>query len=282
MAEKKQKCDCSGGAPGWMTTFGDLMSLLLTFFILIVSFSSIQEVEFQKAIGSLKGALGVLTSKRSTIMLSPLKNIMMNLNMFAIVRPEMERLKALLESENFKNAVKVEELPNAIKFTLQDQILFDLGKANLKPTVFPVLLEIAKIARKVEGKLRIEGHTDDLPIRTREFPSNWELSSMRAINVLHYFENMGIPSNRLSCVGYADTRPLVPNTSPENRAKNRRVEIYLEIENNTSDWELPLKAFQEKFQLPEASVIRKSQGSENHGGQGERQKKEEGRGGQRK
>ena len=281
MAEKKQKCDCSGGAPGWMTTFGDLMSLLLTFFILIVSFSSIQEVEFQKAIGSLKGALGVLNSKRSTIMLSPLKNMFMNLNMLAMVRPEIERLKALIEKEEFKNSVKVEELPQALKFTLQNQILFDLGKANLKPSIFPVLLEIAKIARKVEGVLRIEGHTDDLPIKTREFPSNWELSSMRAISVLHYFENMGIPRNRLSCVGYADTRPLVPNTSPENRARNRRVEIYLEVGNGESEWEVPLKAFQQKFQLPETSVIRKSKGSEKHGGQGQRQK-EERRGRERK
>lgn len=273
MAEKKQKCDCSGGAPGWMTTFGDLMSLLLTFFILIVSFSSIQEVEFQKAIGSLKGALGVLTSKRSTIMLSPIKNMLLNIKMLAMVKPELERLKALMETEEFKDAVKIEELPQAIKFTLQNQILFDLGKANLKPSVFPVLLEIAKIARKVDGVLRIEGHTDDLPIKTREFPSNWELSSMRAISVLHYFENVGIPRNRLSCVGYADTRPLVPNTSPENRAKNRRVEIYLEVDKNNSDWEMPLEAFQQKFKLPETRVIQKSEGSESHGGKGKGQEK---------
>ncbi|RMD92110.1 MAG: flagellar motor protein MotB [Calditrichaeota bacterium] len=227
MPAENQECDCSGGAPAWMTTFGDMMSLLLTFFILIVSFSSIQEVEFQKAIGSLKGALGVLDYKRSTVSLASLKNIRLDIKNLALVMPELERLKSAIEQAKISKYVDIQPLPDAIKFTLQNQILFDLGKANLKPSIFPVLFEIAKVARKTKGTLRIEGHTDDLPIKTLQFPSNWELSSMRAISVLHYFENLGIPRKKLSCVGYADTRPLVPNTSPQNRAKNRRVEIYL-------------------------------------------------------
>ncbi len=266
MAEKKQKCDCSGGAPAWMTTFGDLMSLLLTFFILIVSFSSIQEVEFQKAVGSLKGALGVLKSKRSTLSLSSLRNIFLKIDHLSIVLPEIERLQSLIKEKNFSDYVKVEPTPKSIRFTLQDQILFDLGKANLKPQIFPILLEIAKIAKKVNGTLRIEGHTDDLPIRTREFPSNWELSSMRAINVLHYFENLGIPRTRLASAGYADTRPLVPNTSPENRARNRRVEIFLEFdEKNKMQPVLEQLKKKEEFVLPKPAVNVNIKGRQENG-----------------
>lgn len=230
----EEKCDCPAGAPLWMTTFGDMMSLLLTFFILIVSFSSIQEVEFQKAVGSLKGALGVLSSRRSTMNLSALKNVNLALKKMAILFPEMEEVRALVEKMELQDAVQIEMLPNSIKFSLQDNILFALGRADLKPAVFPVLYEIAQMTRKSKALLRIEGHTDDLPIRTRQFPSNWELSSMRAINVLHYFENLGIPREKLFCAGYADTRPRVPNTSDANRARNRRVEIYLELESGSS------------------------------------------------
>lgn len=226
----EEGCECKPGAPAWMATFGDMMSLLLTFFILIVSFSSIQEVEFQKAIGSLKGALGVLKTRRSTMNLTSLKNVPLDLKKMATVYPEIEQLKEMLEEMKVSEHVEVETLPNSVKFTMQDQILFPLGRAEVNRKIFPVLFKISEMARKVSGVLRIEGHSDDLPIHTEQYPSNWELSSMRAINILHYFENMGISREKLSCAGYADTRPIAPNDSAENRAKNRRVEIYLELE----------------------------------------------------
>jgi len=229
-------CDCPPpGAPAWMATFGDLMSLLLCFFILIVSFSSIQEVEFQKAMGSLQGALGVLPYNSSTIALTDLQQQKLSYHQLAVVRPELDNFNAFLDESDLSDEVNAVELPESIKFTLKDDIVFGSGQSRVKVGIYPVLRKILDFSKKLSGRLRIEGHTDNVPIRTRNFPSNWELSSSRAVNVLHYFENMGMPSNKLSCIGYADTRPLTTNDSAAGRARNRRVEIYLEYYRDDGD-----------------------------------------------
>jgi len=199
-----------GGAPGWMVTYGDLMSLLLTFFVLIVSFSSIEMAEFQKALGSLKGALGVLPKQQSVVM------------QWDPVIPQLS------DYEKKRVQKVISELRNVVKAQgLKDKV----GSANLKKRAYPILMKIIEMIQDWPNNIRIEGHTDDLPIHTAEFPSNWELSTARALSVLKFFlENSHIEPQRLSAVGYGEYHPLVPNTSPENRAKNRRVEIYIEYD----------------------------------------------------
>jgi|Deesub1362B_J571_1020462.scaffolds.fasta_scaffold08497_2 chemotaxis protein MotB len=229
--EDRKKKGEEGGAPGWMVTYGDLMSLLLTFFVLLVSFSSIQLVEFQKAMGSLKGALGVLKHKEA-----PTPNINLDMTPMggkkkAEFNAELNEMLDYIEKEGLEDSISVEVTENGIAIRMMEPIMFDLGKADLKPRVFPLLNKIAEMARAWPNMIRIEGHTDDLPIHTPEFPSNWELSAIRAINVIHYFEDVcGIDPKKLYYLGYGENKPLVPNTSPENRAKNRRVEIYFEKE----------------------------------------------------
>lgn len=227
MAKKEKKCE--EGAPGWMVTYGDMMSLLLTFFILIVSFSSIQMSEYQKAMGSLKGALGVLKYKQSAIKLSPKK--MIQLKGFKNTTPnsKIHDIQTYIQKHNLADSITVEATKSGIMIRMMNPILFDLGKAELKRSGLPVLTKIIGLANSFPNKIRVEGHTDDLPIHTPEFPSNWELSAIRAINVIHYFQDVGhIDPRRLYYVGYGSNKPLVPNTSEKNRAKNRRVEIYLE------------------------------------------------------
>ena len=91
-----------------------------------------------------------------------------------------------------------------------------------------MLSKLAELTKSWPSQIRIEGHTDDLPIHTSQYPSNWELSSDRAMRVLKYFEDQGSDPSKLAAVGYAEHHPLVPNDSAENRAKNRRVEIFIE------------------------------------------------------
>ncbi|VBB42481.1 conserved hypothetical protein [uncultured Desulfatiglans sp.] len=111
---------------------------------------------------------------------------------------------------------------------LEDAVLFDSGKAEINSQAFNQLDAIQNIIISVHNRVRIEGHTDDVPICTPRFPSNWELSTARAVNVLKYFTASGlVDPGRFSAVGYADSKPLVPNESPEARRKNRRVEIVL-------------------------------------------------------
>lgn len=228
MAKKAKKCE--EGAPGWMVTYGDLMSLLLTFFILIVSFSSIQMSEYQKAMGSLKGALGVLKYKQSSVNLSPKKMIQLNgLRNSPSKGGKISDIEKFIKENNLSDSISVAVTKNGIAIRMMSPILFQIGKANLKRSGLPILQKIVELARTFPNKIRVEGHTDNVPIHNSEFPSNWELSAIRAINVIHFFQNSGeISPKRLYYVGYGSNKPLVPNTSEQNRAKNRRVEIYLE------------------------------------------------------
>ena len=107
-------------------------------------------------------------------------------------------------------------------------MFFDLGKANLKPEAVEILRKVAPTLRSLPNPLRVEGHTDDLPIRTSQFPSNWELSVHRATNVVRYLvEEEGFDPKKLSAAGYSEYRPLVPNNSDANRQINRRVDIII-------------------------------------------------------
>ncbi len=226
--KKKQKVEESkGGAPEWMVTFGDLMSLLLTFFVLLVSFSSIQQVKFQKALGSLQGALGLLPYQESVVFqnepLIPQLSDYQNKRLRALA---ME-LKRMVREGGMDKEITTEMMDDGVLVRIDSPVLFDVGDDHLKPQALPILKKIASANADLSTMLRIEGHTDDLPIHTTRFPSNWELSTARALSVLRFFVQEGLSPDRLAAVGYGEYHPLLPNTSPENRAKNRRVEIYI-------------------------------------------------------
>lgn len=219
------------GAPEWMVTYGDMMSLLLCFFVLIVSFSSIQLAEFQKAMGSLRGALGVLKTRSSVIKLQDIE--IPHLTGFKRVELNraIEAMRKLIEQKRLEGLVKMKITRKGIAIRLLTPVLFELGKAEIKPEAYPILDRIIDMAKALPNRVRIEGHTCNLPIHTPEFPSNWELSAIRAIKVVHYFQDVGgIDPRRLYYMGFGEYHPLVPNTSEENRAKNRRVEIFIEYE----------------------------------------------------
>jgi len=227
MARKKSE-DVEEGAPLWIVTYGDMMSLLLTFFILIVSFSSIQETKYEKAIGSLKAALGVLPKQSGAIH---------RRQMFG--KGGQEELDEMIENvQEMKTAVAEKGLQGQIKVTLTekgahiviaDPLLFDLGKAELKPQAKTALDIVAQlISGSPNTEILVEGHTDNWPIATAEFPSNWELSTARALAVVKYFAlRKGFEPARFAATGYGEYRPIKPNDSVENRTKNRRVEIFV-------------------------------------------------------
>jgi chemotaxis protein MotB len=124
--------------------------------------------------------------------------------------------------------IQVTHTHQGTRLSFEDQVLFDFGRAAISPTGFIFLDKIADVLKKVPYAVRVEGHTDNVPIQTRRFPSNWELSVARAVNVVKYFaEVSNIDPKRLSAVGYGESRPVAPNDSPSDRAKNRRVEILL-------------------------------------------------------
>jgi chemotaxis protein MotB len=124
--------------------------------------------------------------------------------------------------------IEVTHTDQGTRLSFENQVLFDFGRAAINPAGFIFLDKIADVLSKIPYAVRVEGHTDNVPIQTRRFPSNWELSVARAVNVVKYFaEVSNIDPKRLSAVGYGESRPVAANDSPSNRAINRRVEILL-------------------------------------------------------
>jgi chemotaxis protein MotB len=218
-----------GGAPAWMTTYGDMMTLLLCFFVLLVSFSSIEKSGFDKAMGSLKGALGVLPKHQSVmIQFDPIIPQLTDYQKKRIQKVISE-LRNVAKNQGLRDNMTMQQTKDGILIRIDSPVLFDLGNAELKKKSFPVLLKVLELAKDWPNSIRIEGHTDNLKISTGQFPSNWELSTARALSVLRFFLHQGnIEPQRLKAVGYGEYHPIMSNQTAANRAKNRRVEIYFE------------------------------------------------------
>ncbi len=223
---------------GWLVTYADLVTLLLVFFVLLYSLSSIKQEKFMSAINSIKEELNKnapLTGISHLFEIQDSTKSKISLEDITGLRP---RQKALIEDidnsiiKSNKN-ISVHTLKNKIIITINGKVLFDSGSATLNKDAFPILDQIVKLLFEYpEYNVNIKGHTDDVPISTKQFPSNWELSAIRATTVLKYLIKKGIKPERLTATGYGDVMPIVPNTSPENRAMNRRVEFVLEKAEN--------------------------------------------------
>lgn len=215
------------------------MSLLLTFFVLLLSFSTTSQEDFEKAIGALQGALGVLAGE--PIMTSPIKmHVPIVRGDITEARPTMKDAQAEIEQEieaqDQKENVEVMQGPEGVIIRIRDQALFDTGKADLKPEILPLLNTIGAVISRMPNAVEIEGHTDNVPISNDEFGNNHWLSSARALQVLDVFAGeVGIEPRRLSAVGHGQFKPLVENDSPENRSQNRRVEIKIRFDEDEED-----------------------------------------------
>ena len=226
---KKEKCPACPEMPSWLTTFGDLMALLLTFFVLLLSFSTTSEEDFQEAVGALQGALGVLDGE--PILTSPVKlNVPIVKGDITEARPTMKDAKAELEEEMEGSGqdenVEVIQGPEGIIIRIKEGVLFPVGAADIRDEFKSTLSRIGAVLNQVENEVVIEGHTDNVPIETDDFINNHWLSAGRAGQVLDYFVNeVGIERTRMGMAGYGDNKPLAENDTFEGRAQNRRVEI---------------------------------------------------------
>lgn len=216
--------DGDGGAPAWVVTYGDLMSLLLTFFVLLLSFSSVHEEEFRKAMASLQGALGVMPRERTVIQLPKATP--------EVPRPRPERqvaarLARYIKVRGLSANMKVRQLAGGFKITMQNPALFEIGRAELTEEARWILADVGVLLNDLaDFGIQIEGHTDNVPIRTEEFPSNLELSAGRSLAVARFFiDRQGFDPVRISVAGHGENKPVASNTTAEGRSKNRRVEI---------------------------------------------------------
>jgi len=222
----------------WLTTFNDLVTLLMVFFVLLFTMGSVDAKKMQDFQYALQSGLGILKEGRmvniSVKTSQPVEDMShIKTQAEGLKGSPSERLTGLLTDKLMKSLeadfeIQVTRTQQGIRLSFEDQILFDFGKAGINPAGNALLDQIAKAIKKEPAAVRVEGHTDNIPIQTARFPSNWELSVARAVNVVKYFaEVCNIDPHRLSAVGYGESRPVVANDTPANRMKNRRVEILL-------------------------------------------------------
>jgi len=224
----------------WLLTFNDMVTNLTVFFIMLFAMSSLKaEIGGALSEGMRKG-LGVLHEGRREAVRLVTTAGQTNAEPVPATPPKpLTPEKAPERSEAADQALQllagqqglsVTPTASGVLLTLEDGLLFDSGRAEIRQQGQAVLDRVAAALAPINATVRVEGHTDDAPIQTRTFPSNWELSMSRAVNVVKYLAAQGaLAGQRLSAVGYADSRPLVPNTGPEGRARNRRVEIVAEM-----------------------------------------------------
>lgn len=229
------------GAPAWMATFSDLATLLLTFFVLLLSFANMDVTEFKEMMGSVREAFGVqfrirgdfeaLSSSPVSLGDTPPGELIEVVRSDSDSEADEEQVRELtqaLRERGILDEVDVSPERDGISVRVRDCVLFDTAEASLRDDAHPFLHELAGILNGPLGTdgVIVEGHTDDRPIHTERFPTNWELSTARATSVLRHLMSIGeVAPDRLSAAGFADTRPLAPNVDDSSRTTNRRVEF---------------------------------------------------------
>jgi len=232
-------------SPAWMATYGDMVTLLLVFFVLLFSFSTIDGQKWRSLVIALSGNIGVLEQGSS---LDDLMSVPSDPDLEGEEDPAQvpdlspspepdafdtlyERIKAYVEENRLEGQLALIKGDFEIVIRFRDHALFDPGKADIKEDALEVLSGIARILVAHDqdiAAVRVEGHTDNVPINTPQFPSNWELSTGRAVGVLRLFaEDKGFEPRKLSAVGYGEYHPVADNDTPENRSRNRRVDILI-------------------------------------------------------
>jgi len=237
----KSKSEEEENTDEWMMTYGDLVTQLLCFFIMLMSFSVVSSNKFREVVISLQEALsgtGVLPGWQ--IPVEDVNSIQLENIARTSEIPDDEEVQRLIglkskidefaKKQEMSEHVETKMGPKGLIITLKQgnpSVFFDTADAKIRTEAYPILNQIAKVVKNISNRIQIEGHTDIRPISTSQFPSNWELSTMRATNVLRYMSSMDIQPERLSAAGYGPYRPIADNDTQLGMSRNRRVEIII-------------------------------------------------------
>jgi len=229
VAKKPKKAPA--GAPMWMVTFSDMVTLLLTFFVLLLSMASMDKVKFSQASDSLAGAFGVMASSNSTA-ISPPRVVTYAPVDDDLVSRVYKRLRSKIHELKIDKDITLVKDRGAVILRIEDAVLFASGQSTLNRAAEPILDKVAELVRPLPFNMKIEGHTDS----RGDLMANWKLSVDRAVSVLGYFVGKQLlPLDRLAATGYGGQKPLYPEDSDAARALNRRVEFVLESQGGPGD-----------------------------------------------
>jgi chemotaxis protein MotB len=228
---RKRKEDDHDNFERWLITYSDLITLLLAFFIMMYTFSRQDAQKYQEVAEQLRAIFtgGASILKTGSALHSKAVITLPQPASTADVEKQLEKeIQRMAEALDPEHKISVFRDERGIVIRIMDRAFFDEGRAQLKETAKTALMKIAPILKASNSPIRIEGHTDNVPISTNEFASNWELSVRRATEVVrHLIEKHDFPPERISASGYAEYRPVAPNDTEQNRALNRRIEIIL-------------------------------------------------------
>jgi chemotaxis protein MotB len=222
------------GAPAWTVTFGDMMSLLLCFFILMLSFSEMDRKKYRVVSGSIANAFGI---QRKIPIFEPPRGqriIAKEFDQAIATNITGDRIVELIRKEvdeNFrdvKDLVETEAGENRVTIRMMGEATFDSGQAEIRPQFVPLLKMIGSVLQKSTDDIIVAGHTDNVPIKGGRYKSNLALSAARAASVAEFLlSHAAIRPSRISTMGFGEFRPLAPNSTAAGRQRNRRVEIIL-------------------------------------------------------
>ncbi len=217
----------------WMTTYADMMTLLLIFFVLLFAISSMNKSLIQGFVDSMSKTFGEKKSNDQIQELIQMRDSLglqgdIDLDELEDLNKVLDQIGQIVHNQNLEENIEMNIDNRGIVIRASESVFFSSGKADILPPGQRFLYQIHPIISKTDYNIQIEGHTDNIPIRTARFPSNWELSAIRATNVVRFFaEKCNLDPIRFSAMGFGEFHPLVDNESPENRNKNRRVEIII-------------------------------------------------------
>lgn len=215
---------------GWQVIYTGFILILLCFFIMLSSFASVEKARMMRFARSFADAVNILDGGLSIEKGKRIQNP--DLSQPETADPVLDKfergVRRSVEAQPFLSGLSFSRRQGGLVMTLADKLLFDTANAEILTKALPMLGKIRDSISAMDVDIRIEGHTDDRPISTELFPSNWELSTARAVSVLRFFtKTQAIPKGRLSACGYAEFQPIVPNDTEAHRTQNRRVEIIL-------------------------------------------------------
>lgn len=227
----------------WLVSYADFITLLFAFFVVMYALSSVNEGKYRILSDSMATAfrnVQINTSSPLPVVIPP----PISLPQKASAVPKAQEAMKQKQRDKMRNVakdilevmaplieqgkVRVIETSRGVTIEINDSVLFSPGQALLQPPLVKAMQGIADVLVPTEFPITIEGHTDNVPIKTAQFPSNWELSAVRATTVLRLFADAGVDAGRLTAIGYADTRPVEPNVLADGRARNRRVTILID------------------------------------------------------
>lgn len=237
MRLKRRSSEAPKGAPSWMVTFSDLVTLILVFFILLFSMSQIDMIKFKAITESFREqffdfypSVVPLDNPAGLDNNMPMKDKDKDkdVNSDTSLENLLTEVQSFLDHNGMEDVIIANRTERGVVLVLQEKVLFSPGQAEVIGDAYPFMDKVGELLEKLPNLVKVEGHTDNRPMNSFRYPSNWELSAARASSVINYLiEKHQLDSSRFIAVGYSDTRPIVSNDTPENRQKNRRVEIVI-------------------------------------------------------